>query len=154
MSARWTPHPDGDARRASAIRLAESVLAAEGLTLAHRREALSLAVWFYTEADGKWNTRYRSAAAVGASPKVLNHEHVVTRRSVVDRLLADPERCAETLQSAVACCVLREEHQELTALERANRGLEGWGRYIAAEIDVVDLLTGRKLDLNTLAERG
>jgi len=58
MSAGWAPHPDNDARRASAVQLAESVLAAEGLTLAHRREALSLGVWFYTEADGKWNTRW------------------------------------------------------------------------------------------------
>jgi hypothetical protein len=76
----------------------------------------------------------------------------VTRKSVVDRLLADPERCAEALQSAIACCVLREEHRELTALDRADRGLEGWGRYVAARVDVIDLLTGRKLDLNTLAE--
>jgi hypothetical protein len=150
--ARWTPHPDRDARRASAIRLAESVLAAEGLTLAHLRDVLSLAAWFYTQADGKWNTRYRSAAAVGAPAELLNHEHVVTRRSIVDQLLADPERCAETLQSAVGCCVLREEHRQLTALERTDRGLKGWGRYSAAGIEVIDLLTGRKLDLDALVD--
>jgi len=146
--AKWLPHSDGDARRASAIRLAEAVLGAEDLTHSHRRETLSLAVWFYTEADGKWNTRFRSSAAIGASPKLLNHEHVVTRRSIVDRLLAEPERCAETLQSAVGCCVLREEHRQLTALERTDRSLTGWGRYAAAGIEVIDLLTGRRLDLD------
>jgi hypothetical protein len=61
-SAEWRPHPDGDARRASAVRLAAAVLAADGLTNAHRREALALATWLYTEADGKWNTSYRSVA--------------------------------------------------------------------------------------------
>jgi hypothetical protein len=75
----------------------------------------------------------------------------VTRRSIVDRLLAKPERCSETLQSAVGCCVLREEHRQLTALERTDCSLTGWGRYAAAEIDVIDLLTGRSLDLDAVA---
>jgi hypothetical protein len=143
----WRPRRDGDARRASAIQLAESVLAAEGLTEGHRREALSLAIWFYTEADGKWNTRYRSAGAVGAAPKMLNHEHVLTRRALVERLLSDPENCAQTMRTAVACCVLREEHKRLTALDGARSSLTGWRRYAAAGIEVIDLATGQTLDL-------
>ena len=72
--------------------------------------------------------RYRSAAAVGAPELLLNHEHVVTRRSIVDQLLADPERCAEPQQSAVDCFVLHEEHRKLTALvERPGARPEGLG---------------------------
>jgi len=126
------------------------VLGVEGLTDSHRREVLSLAVWFFTEADGKWNTRFRSAAAVGASPNLLNHEHVVPRRSIVDRLLAEPNRCADTLRTAVACCVLRDEHRQLTALGRTDPTLTGWERYAAARIDVIDLLTGRRLEFDGL----
>src|ERR671918_749644 len=67
---------------------------AGGLTAAHPRQALPLAIWFHTESDGKWNTRYPSMTAVGAPPKMLDHEHVLTRKALVDRLVADPQNCA------------------------------------------------------------
>lgn len=128
--------------------MAEALLSAsDRLTPAHLRESLSLAIWKFTEADGKWNTRYRTESAVGALSTVLNHEHVVTRRSLVDRLLAEPERCPEIMTSAIACCVLRDEHELLSNVERARSGLEGWERYRAAGLVVVDQLTDAPLQV-------
>ncbi len=140
----WTPHPLGDERRSSAIRLAAGVLATEGLLMAHLREALSIAIWKYTEADGKFRTRFRSAGGVGAPDKLLNHEHVITRKKLIDRMLAEPGRCAEIMATAIGCCVLRDEHVLLGAVEKDDPNLEGWARYQAAGIEVVDLSTSSK----------
>jgi hypothetical protein len=82
-----------------------------------------------------------------------NHEHVLTRKALVDRLVADPENCVETIQMAVARCVLREEHQRLSALEDGDASLAGWRRYAAAAIEVVDLLMDLGLDLDAGAEQ-
>ena len=82
----YVPHPHADARRASAIRLAQASAMAEGVLDAHRRRALSNAVWWYTEADGKSKVRYRSQGVLTAGPHdKIQHEHVVTRKSLVDR---------------------------------------------------------------------
>ncbi len=99
----------------------------------------------YTEADGKFNTRYRSRSAIGAVPKLLNHEHVVTRKALIAEMIAAPERVDEVMASAVACCVLRDEHQRLAAVERADPTLVGWARYRAAHIEVIDQATGETI---------
>lgn len=138
----WSPRADGDARRHSAVVLAKAVLSLEGITMAHRREFLSIAIWKYTEADGKITTRYRSVGAIGAVPKLCHHEHVIPRKWLIDRMLAEPDRCEEIMGRAIGCCVLRTEHDQLTAAERADPALEGWDRYRAAGVAVVDLLTG------------
>jgi hypothetical protein len=78
----------------------------------------------------------------------------VTRKVLVDRLVAAPERCEQTMQGAVACCVLRDEHKRLTALDGASRSLTGWQRYAAAGIEVIDLATGENLDLEAHDLRG
>lgn len=140
----WRAHPDGDARRRSAIRLAEGILSvASELTEAHLKEALSLAIWKYTEADGKNRTRFRSRAAIGAPSSMINHEHVVTRRSLIAKMIASPEEVEDIVGSAVACCVLRDEHKRLAAVEKADPELVGWDRYRAAGIEVIDLTTGQ-----------
>jgi hypothetical protein len=56
-------------------------LEATDLMPEHRDWLLSGAVWKYTEADGKWNTRHRSRDAVGIQDTGrLNHEHVYQRK--------------------------------------------------------------------------
>lgn len=139
----WNPHRDSEARRESATAAAEMVLAARSrFYLPHVRVLLSQIIWLYTEADGKWNTRFRSRAAFGQPPSVLHHEHVVPRKLLIDRMLASPERAREIMQAAVACCVLRSEHALLNAV---SPEVESWDRYLEAGIEVVDLASGRSL---------
>jgi hypothetical protein len=111
------------------------------------RKALDLAIWLFTEADGKYRTRFRSVGALEVNdPRPLNHEHVLPKRVLIDRLVAEPDRCDEILRSAVAYTVLREEHDGLNAAERSDPTLDGWGRYRAAGITVVDLASGAPLE--------
>lgn len=135
----YVEHRDAEARRASAVRLAQVLVTADGLHPSHRRHALSNAVWWYTEADGKLKVRYRSAAVVAGGATKVQHEHVVPRKLLVDRMLAEPNAIPEILASAVACLVTVEEHRRLTALPPT---IEGWDRYRAVGIEVTDMADG------------
>jgi hypothetical protein len=131
----YAARADAEARRRSAVEMAKAVLAAE-LVPEHRREALSIAIWKFTEADGKYNCRFRSEGALGAAdPKQLQHEHVVTRRSLIARLIADPDRAADIMGEALGCIVTRDEHKGLGA---AAAAAEGWARYRLAGVRVFD----------------
>ena len=136
-------HPEALARRASAIRLAEVIAAADGPILdPHRRRLLSTTVWKMTEADDKHNLRYRSRAALDAASKSdVRHEHVIPRAVLVQRMIDEPHRVAEILSEAVACLVTKEEHRRL------GRG-SGWERYKLAGIEVVDMVDGSTVDGN------
>ena len=74
-----------------------------------------------------------------AKTNVVHHEHVITRKVLVDRLLANPDRVEEVLNDAIGCVVLRAEHKLLAAAEKANPNLSGWERYKGAGIAVWDL---------------
>ena len=139
----WIPRHDRDARIEAGIRLACWAAAQEDLYPAHRREFLSIAVWKVTEADGKWNTRYRSVASLSGGPGAkVTHEHVVPRKLLVAAMIARPHRVEEILTTgAVACVVQRDQHSLL------NSGRFGWYRYLDAGIEVIDMATGEPLDL-------
>ena len=133
----YRPRPDREERLSSAIKAAE-VLVSMDLYPQHKRELLSICVWKATELDGKLNTRFCSRGAIEAGPETkLNHEHVVERAKLVDRMLAG-ESVDGCLKSAVACVVTVDEHKLLTKLSREKPELEGWDRYEAVGIEVVD----------------
>ena len=141
----FVERPDAQERRVSAISLAEAIRAASNVVPSHRREMLSIAVWKYTEAEGgKWATRYRSAAVVHGPVAPIQHEHVVTRATLVERMLVDGADVDAVLARAVGCLVTVEEHGRLTAVATS---VEGWGRYATAEVEVLDMATGERLDL-------
>jgi hypothetical protein len=136
----WTPHKDSESRKASAIALASAVLQSRSVMYAsHVREVLSIAVWKYTECDGKYTTRFRSEGAMFAKSDSVHHEHVVTRKSLVERLLAEPHDVSSIFADAIGCVVLRSEHTLLAAAEKSNPSLSGWDRYRHAGIVVWDL---------------
>lgn len=124
--------------------LAEWAATAEGLTTSHRRKLLSQAIWWWTEADGKSATRYRTRSVVEHPGQAVQHEHVLTRKGLVDRMLSNAE-AGPVLTEAVACLVTLEEHRLLSAID--NR--EGWDRYRAANIEVIDMDSGEPLALPT-----
>jgi hypothetical protein len=136
----WAPRPDSQQRRESAAAIAEAALASRNkIVPAHLREILSIAVWKYTECDGKYSTRYRSENSLHAPYTSVHHEHVIPRRQIVDALIADPSNAAAILERAIGCVVLREEHRSLGDVERKDPSLTGWDRYRAAGIAVWDL---------------
>ena len=78
---------------------------------------------------------YRSVGARELAPadrRVLRHEHVETRKQVIDEITAEPSRTRESVL-ALACVVTESEHQRLTAV---SEHLRGWDRYRGAGVDV------------------
>jgi hypothetical protein len=134
------------ARLRSAVSLARFALTAPELTDTHRRRLLREACWYVTEGGGKYKTRFRTAGVLGLEAdgedrqfwKRLRHEHVVTRKLLVTRML-NGEDPAGVLGDAVACIVTIEEHDRLTQFDNTHGG---WDRYMAAGVDVVDMATG------------
>ena len=106
----------------------------------HLRELIDKMLWKITEADGKYKTRYQSLGAMQGSSPVLKHDHVFTKKTLIDALLkAEPKQVEEILSNAVGCTVTREEHERLT---RYDRECEGWERYRRAKVAVQDTETG------------
>lgn len=119
----------------SARVLARIALESKEMRPQHRRKMLNDAIWYCTEVDGKWKTRYKSMEVLylakndPASLVLINHEHVVTRKELVDKMWAEQENLLENLpelnrllDSAVACIVTASEHAKLA-------GGSGWSRY-------------------------
>jgi hypothetical protein len=117
----------------------------------HKQELISVCICKITEADGKWNTRYRTPAAVSESSATsLRHEHVFSRRVVVERLLSAPHHIDALLRRVVGCLVTTKEHALLKVVGHKHPDLDGWRRFQKAEIRVLDLLEGKEADLAAL----
>jgi len=143
----WVESPQASRPVRSAAALARFALESAELTDDHRRQLLNNAVWYVSEAAGKYKTRYRSAGALsleadGPVPKrrsALRHDHVTTRRSILACLASPGADVEATLPSVISCTVTKSEHERLTKFDDT---CAGWDRYIAARIDVYDLATG------------
>lgn len=147
--SRFFRRHDADSRIESAICAIRALLPLP-LLPAHKRELLSICIWKLTEADGgKYGTRFRSEAALTAPRSKLAHEHVYQRARMVRAMLAEPHRLEELARRAIGCVVTREEHKRLNALGVARPDLDGWQRYEAAEIHVVDCETGNLIEFTT-----
>ena len=153
----WTPPPDMPSRIRSAVR---AVLFAREPDVHPqlRDRVLKEVLWFATEVPRKYATRYRSVAAwdlqrkgerVGDWMGLVAHEHVWTRASCRLRLLSAPDAKAieELLSALQGCVVTKAEHQRLKPFDATH---EGWARYIAASVPVVDTSTGNDADLSAL----
>jgi hypothetical protein len=136
---------DIERRRKSAIFVAEiAVLNREVLHVPHLNELLSVAAWMYTEAEGKYSTRYATTASLDVDAK-LRHEHVIPRRALREAMLAAPHCVAKILGLAVACTVTESEHRTL------GSGF-GWHRYEVAGIEVVERQSRRRVEVSVLAQ--
>ena len=136
---------DAKARLKSAITAMRAILQLSILP-AHKRELLSVCLWKVTEASGsKYQTRFRSKKSLKTLRKEWQHEHVYQRRFLVDRLMKNPRSLQSVVTTAVGCVVTKEEHIRLSAASRKNSKLDGWARYRAARVPVIDTVSGRPL---------
>lgn len=134
----FTAHKHAEARRRSASHLIKLLLQEDPAILRiHRAEAMSVALWKVTEADGKHNTPYCSQRALAASKDERIHEHVFQRALMINELLNNPKDVDKILQQAQGCLVTRQEH----ALLENYKHLYGWERYSRAGITVIDMRT-------------
>jgi hypothetical protein len=148
-ACRFKPHPRAEDRRRSATTALKGILELN-LYPPHKKKLLSTCLWKLTEADGKYNLRFRTQESVRiANSKQLHHEHVHRRDKMVLALLADPARAEDISSCAVACIVTRAEHRELDRVDKAFPELDGWERYRKAGLTVIDLVSGDPLDLTS-----
>jgi len=153
----WMAPADMPSRTRSAVR---AVLFTQDPDLhpQMRDRVLKEVLWFVTEVPGKYATRYRSVAAWELQRKskrvadwvsLVAHEHVWTRATCHVRLLCAPD--AEAIEAVInvlqGCVVTRSEHQRLKPFDATR---EGWARYIAADVAVIDTSTGTQADLSAL----
>ena len=101
----------------------------------HKKTLVSRMIWKITEASGKYNTRYFSEKARKASKDDRRHDHVWTRKRMVERILKDPDVLEHEMEQAIGCTVTKHEHDDLTRYDKSH---DGWDRYKEAEIRVWD----------------
>lgn len=121
--------PDVSDREASVYRVVRLLLDAD-IREDDRRYFLDLALWRLTEFDKnrhKFAVRYRTATVMSPERHEINHEHVVPRRWLLDRILARPHDAERFLKLAVA-----------------------WERYVNAGVTVIDTAAGMS-ELNLAA---
>ncbi|MDR3611328.1 MAG: hypothetical protein P4L27_12250 [Ignavibacteriaceae bacterium] len=110
-----------------------------------KRKVIDYLLWNITGAFGKFNTKYISDGAKISHGELLNHEHVFTKKGLIQRILAEPDNLETILKDAIGCIVTKEEHDRLNK----EKNVEGWQRYINAKIKVWELnedILYRKLD--------
>lgn len=109
----------------------------------HREECLGIALWKITEAESEHKHRTRLCSeTVYESPLTasLRHEHVYRKKHMIQSLIKSrPEDVDRILDLAVGCTVTIEEHILLHKYEDKD----GWERYKAAGIAVIDACDGR-----------
>lgn len=139
---------------ASAKKMAALVLQSNELHLRHRKRMLKEVLWWISEADGKYSTRYRSKAVVAlaqtdpSSTEKVQHEHVFPKAKVAGELLkraaellSNPQELESILDSTVGCVVLASEHRTL------DDKAVGWKRY--AKVPVWDMSTNPPTEVVT-----
>jgi hypothetical protein len=134
---------DADERIEGAILVIEALLPLR-IQDRMKRKFLSNCLWQITQAEGrtKYEIRYRSKASLEAPKRALRHEHVTTRKVMVEQLLANPKKAREIAEEAIGCVVTHDEHLLLSAV---SKSLDGWARYQDAGILVVDMVKGKRV---------
>ena len=108
----------------------------------HYRGLLNLMIWYRTEAGGKYNQIYESVGVKKMrdndkyDKKLVQLEHVFTRKGLVDRLLKNPKNTEPILEDAIGCNITRDEHRLLHKRLKTDKDVDGWKRYRKAHIKV------------------
>ena len=125
----------------SALAAVRCILAADAILPAHKTELLSICLWKITEAEGlgKYETRFVSIGSLNRPEGELAHEHVHERAKLVRGLLDGSLSIEALREHAIACTVSRDEHRLLGSLPDQ---FDGWERYRAAGVAVIDRIAG------------
>lgn len=150
----YVPAPAVAQARRSAFSLISQLLLLQDVSEKHLKEQLSIGLWKWTESVGvaphaKFNLPFVSNGVLHANgPTSINHEHVWTRKWIIERLRARRKWPADELLEflttyGVACVVTVEEHALLSGVTG-----QGWDRYVAAGIGVWDRQRQQPLNLS------
>jgi hypothetical protein len=122
----------------SALNAIDQILLMKNVIERHKKELLSDMIYKITESNGKHSTGYVSAGVykvklAGSKSNIgLEHDHVFTRKGIIQQLFKNPKRSQEILKKAIACTVTKGEHKKLSRI----KNIEGWQRYKKAGLRV------------------
>ena len=100
-----------------------------------KKTLISRMIWKITKANGTYNTRYFSEKARKASKDDRRHDHVWTRKGMVEHILKDPDVLEHEIQRAIGCTVTKDEHDNLTG----NTLCDGWESGMGSEREHPDI---------------
>jgi len=132
---------DADAQMDSAFEVLQTVLNNPNITKKHKKEVINIMLWNVSQIDGKYSVQYRSEGVLHDEDEKVQHEHVITRKEIVNSLLEHPDQVKEILEQVLACIVTESEHKKLSLVKDAK----GWERYEKAGIKVFDMVTNERI---------
>jgi len=134
-------------KKRSLLNLIRAILTAPNVRIAEKKKVLRKVIAWYTEAEGKFNTQYRTQKVYlllgdkkyqSRLPKTktkIQLEHVYPIKDTIGLLFNNSSNLEQLLNNHSATCLITiEEHQRLT-LSKAV----GWDRYKELGITVVSL---------------
>lgn len=135
LSNMFEPNPEAEEIICSATTAIASILQMNQKVLpGHKRSLISRMIWKITEAHGKYNTQFCSEGALQDAGN-FRHDHVTTRKNLIDRLMKSPFDFESILKDAIGCTVTTVEHKNLSDLADE---IIGWDRYKKAGVRVFD----------------
>ncbi|MBP6572104.1 MAG: hypothetical protein KA226_11825 [Gemmatimonadales bacterium] len=142
----FKPHLNAKKLRQDALTLVRTIVDLN-IEASLKRRMLNYCLWTLTESEGtsKYRTKYMTQGAMDESQPGLHHDHVFTRKQLIEDMLREPARAVEIAETAVGCTVTRFEHKELTYHDRVQPELTGWDRYRAIGIVVINTETGEPI---------
>jgi len=105
-------------------------------------------IWYITEGDGKYNTRFRSIQALNSKDLKIHHEHVYPIKDIKNDIMSNPKSIKSILmKKAIACVVTQKEHEQLN---KHSKDSDGWERYRKAGVKIKDFITKRNANMKNL----
>lgn len=95
-------------------------------------------VWEVTRIRGDFRGRFRSEGVMVSGNKI-QRDHVWQKARIIERILKKEEILNNIFDDIQHCVVTETEHKSLTAASKSDRLLDGWSRYRAAGIVVLDM---------------
>jgi hypothetical protein len=127
-------------QKLDAIRIIKLILADDEIGDAMKAKVIDTMLWNISGVGegtyGQYLIRFRSTKSIKNKDAQIRHDHVYQRKYLKETILQKRVLTDETVDKIIGCVVTSEEHEEL---HRVDKSLDGWDRYIAANIEVQDM---------------
>jgi hypothetical protein len=134
--------PPGMAEHLADIRTLLAVLLQMKIGERLKKPILGHTIWQVSVAQGGAYSRYRSEKVIGTVGLLIQRDHIYKRAALIAEILEQNSLSPDEIIERSECCILsKDEHTHLESVASAR---DGWARYKAADIRVMDMLTGRR----------
>ena len=122
-------------QKEDAIEIIKMVIKNDSIGIKMKEKVIDTMLWNISGigegSDGKYLIRFRSDEAIYNDDASLIHDHVFQRKLLKKSILDEKELTQSTIDKIIGCVVTKKQHD---ILHKEGKGLDGWDRYIAADI--------------------